>query len=103
MPLNDTMSPVFRKTMQHTVGIKNTSQLGLTLSCPTDVDFDAFKPHAAVTVSNMMTTERCDPNAGSAVKRDEFHEALEQMDYGNEKHFLDGLFVELSPIYDCKV
>ena len=99
MPLNDTMSPVFRKTMKHAAGMKNTSQLGLTLSCPPDLELDSVKPRAAV----MMAAERCDPNAGGGVKRDEFHEALEQMDYGNEKHFLDGLFVELSPIYDCKV
>jgi len=31
---------------------------------------------------------------------DEFNDALDQIDYSNEKHFLDDIFVELSPIYD---
>lgn len=99
---NDTMSPVFRKTAQPNFGgMKNTSQFGLTLQYPGTELGSIMSPHK---ITTSMCPEECKESDGTDVKvGDDFHEALESMDYGNEKHFLDDLFVELSPIYDCKV
>lgn len=101
LPFNDTLSPVYRKTALPSLkgaSMKNTgSPFGLTLRYPGS-ELGSLRSRVTVGLSSDDHCKEADAN-----KADDFHEALEQMDYGNEKHFLDDLFVELSPIYDCKV